>query len=91
MSSPSRSSVPLLHHLPASLPLDGALRLELQDGVPVLRASATVHTGLPPYSGSTRTAPFPRRKQRAGRYEELDEYLSFLNRMVRNMLAPPQR
>ena len=25
------------------------------------------------------------------RYEELDEYLSFLNRMVRNMLAAPQK
>ncbi len=42
MRAHSISPVPTLRHLPASLPLDGAVRLELQDGVPVLRASTAV-------------------------------------------------
>ena len=42
MSAHSVSPLPTLRHLPASLPLDGAVRLELQDGVPVLRASTAV-------------------------------------------------
>jgi hypothetical protein len=92
MSSPSLTSVPLLQHLPASLPLDGALRLELQDGVPVLRASATVQhritTLLQKHQDGTLS---PEETTELDRYEELDAYLSFLNRMVRNMLASPQR
>jgi hypothetical protein len=31
-----------LHDLPTSLPLDGAVRLELQNGLPVRRASTAV-------------------------------------------------
>jgi hypothetical protein len=92
MASPSLSSVPQLHHLPASLPLDGALRLELQDGVPVLRASATVQhritTLLRKHQDGTLSLE---ETAELDRYEELDAYLSFLNRMVRNLLAPPQR
>jgi hypothetical protein len=33
---------PQFHHLPASLPLDGAVHLEPQNGLPVLRASTAV-------------------------------------------------
>jgi hypothetical protein len=42
MRAHSISPVPTLRHLPASLPLDGAVSLELQDGVPGLRASSEV-------------------------------------------------
>ena len=85
MSAHSVSSLPLLRHLPASLPLDGAVRLELQDGVPVLRVSSAVQR---------RIIALLRKQQRGtlsadettelDQYEELDDYLSFLNRLVRN-------
>ena len=44
LAMPSHAISPLLklHHLPASLPLDGAVRLELHNGLPVLRASTAV-------------------------------------------------
>ena len=35
-------SIPKLRSLPGSLPLDGAIRIELEEGVPVLRASSVV-------------------------------------------------
>ena len=92
MASPSLSSVPLLQHLPASLPLDGALRLELQDGVPVLRASATVQHRITTLLRKHQDGALsPEETTELDRYEELDEYLSFLNRVVRNLLAAPQR
>jgi hypothetical protein len=85
MSAHSVSPLPLLRHLPASLPLEGAVRLELQDGVPVLRASTAVQR---------RIIALLRKQQRGtlsademtelDQYEELDDYLSFLNRLVRN-------
>jgi hypothetical protein len=85
MSAHSVSPLPLLRHLPPSLPLEGAVRLELQDGVPVLRASTAVQR---------RIIALLRKQQRGilsademtelDQYEELDDYLSFLNRLVRN-------
>jgi hypothetical protein len=42
MPSQAIYSLPKLHHLPASLPLDDAVRLELQNGLPVLRTSTAV-------------------------------------------------
>jgi hypothetical protein len=91
MSAHSVSPLPLLRHLPASLPLEGAVRLELQDGVPVLRASTAVQR---------RIIALLRKQQRGilsademtelDQYEELDDYLSFLNRLVRNSLQYTQ-
>jgi hypothetical protein len=81
----------MLRHLPASLPLEGAVRLELQDGVPVFRASTAVQR---------RITTLLRKQQKAtlsaaeatelDQYEELDDYLSFLNRVVRNVLHSSQ-
>ena len=34
--------IPRLRGLPASLPVEGAIRFELQEGIPVLRASTSV-------------------------------------------------
>jgi hypothetical protein len=91
MSAQSVSSLPMLRHLPASLPLEGAVRLELQDGVPILRASSAVQR---------RIATLLRKQQKAtlsldettelDQYQELDDYLSFLNRVVRNVVHSPQ-
>ena len=35
-------SIPKLRSLPVSLPLEGAIRIELEEGVPILRASSSV-------------------------------------------------
>jgi hypothetical protein len=91
MSSPPIYPFLKLHHLPASLPLDGAMRLELHNGLPVLRASTAVQK---------RIAALLRKQQETAlsleeideldRYEEIDDYLSFLNRIVWNVLQNPQ-
>jgi hypothetical protein len=90
---PSHSIYPLpkLHHLPASLPLDGAVRLELQNGLPVLRASTAVQRRITALLRKQQgTALSPEETDELDRYEEIDDYLSFLNRIVRNLLQSHQ-
>jgi hypothetical protein len=87
----SASPLPTLRHLPASLPLEGAVRLELQDGVPVFRATIVVQR---------RIATLIRKQQHGtlsaaettelDQYEDLDDYLSLLNRLVHNSLPASQ-
>ena len=87
MSAPSGSPVPALHHLPASLPLDGAVRLELHDGVPVLRASTAVQRRITTLLRKQKQGTLsPSKTAELDQYEDLDDYLSLLNRLVRNSL-----
>jgi 5-methylcytosine-specific restriction endonuclease McrA len=53
MPAHSGSALPTLRHLPASLPVEGAVRIELQDGVPVLRASTVVQRRIATLSCAT--------------------------------------
>ncbi|RIL09364.1 hypothetical protein DCC79_11255 [bacterium] len=79
--------LPHLRHLPASLPGDGSINIALEEGVPVFRASPRAQA---------RTAALVDAQSR-GRlsadeaveidaYEEIDAYLSHLNRLVRNLV-----
>ena len=87
MPAHSGSALPTLRHLPASLPLEGAVRLELQDGVPVLHPSTVVQrriaTLLRKHQQGTLS---PAETTELDQYEDLDDYLSLLNRLVRNSL-----
>jgi hypothetical protein len=91
MSAHSVSPLPMLRHLPTSLPLEGAVRLELQDGVPILRASTTVQRRIATLLRKQQKVPLsPAEATELDQYEELDDYLSFLNRVVRNVLHSSQ-
>ena len=90
MPAHSGSPVPALRHLPASLPLDGAVRLELQDGVPVLRASTAVQRRITTLLRKHQQGLLsPAETTELDQYEDLDDYLSLLNRLVRNSLQVP--
>jgi uncharacterized protein YnzC (UPF0291/DUF896 family) len=87
MPAHSGSALPTLRHLPASLPPEGAVRIELQDGVPVLRASTAVQRRITTLLRKQKYRTLsPAETTELDQYEDLDDYLSLLNRLVRNSL-----
>ena len=72
--------------LPESLPLEGAISLELQEGLPILRASPTVQQWIEQLLHKQREGTLSEREQHdLDSYEEIDDYLSLLNRLTRNL------
>ena len=84
-------SIPKLRSLPVSLPLEGAIRIELQEGVPILRASSSVQERIDKLLLKERESGLSAQEaEEFDRYEEIDDYLSFLNRLVRNLFQGEQ-
>lgn len=79
--------VPRLEYLPQTLPLDNTVRIELQDGVPIFRASQWVQDRIEAFLAKQQTMALTLEESRElDSYEEVDDYLSFVNRIVRNTL-----
>jgi hypothetical protein len=75
-----------LQHLPTSLPIEGAVRIDLEEGILVFRASSTVQNHIEELLAKQQTAPLnPEEEQELDCYEEIDDYLSFVNRTFRNL------
>jgi uncharacterized protein YnzC (UPF0291/DUF896 family) len=75
-----------LEHLPNSLPLDGAIRIELVEAVPIFRASKIVMERIEELLAKQKESPLTLEEENElDKYEELDDYLSLVNRMIRNM------
>lgn len=92
MSVASIQSLPRLGGLPATFPKEGAVSLELVEGAPVFRASAKVQSRIETLLDKQKTVQLSQEEDRElDRYEEFDDYLSYLNRLVRNLLAAPVR
>lgn len=81
-----------LSHLPNSLPLDGAVRIELAEGVPIFRASSLVQERIEALLAKQKESTLTCEEEKElDEYEELDDYLSLVNRTIRNVsLNQPQ-
>jgi hypothetical protein len=80
--------LPKLNRLPVTLPAEGAVRIELEEGVPIFRASNVVQTRIESLLSKQRASRLTvEEEQELDSYEEVDDYLSFLNRTVRNLLS----
>ncbi|BAY75249.1 hypothetical protein NIES25_16670 [Nostoc linckia NIES-25] len=76
-----------LSHLPNSLPLDGAIRIELVEGVPIFRASSLVQGRIEALLTKQKELTLTSEEEKElDEYEELDDYLSLVNRTIRNSL-----
>jgi hypothetical protein len=75
--------LPNLKKLSKSMPNDGAISMTLEEGVPVFRASTQVQELLTHQQEDQLTSE---EVEELDRYEEIDDYLSHLNRVVRNLL-----
>ena len=80
------SLLPKLNRLSASLPIEGAVRIEMEEGVPVFRASSAIQTRIEALlSKQNESSLSQEEEQELDSYEEMDDYLSFVNRTVRNL------
>jgi hypothetical protein len=81
------TNLPLkLHNLPNSLPIEGAVNIELVEGVPIFRASSTVQNRIETLLAKQKDSGLtPEEENELDKYEELDDYLSLVNRTVRNV------
>ena len=90
MSTATIRRVPRLGDLPSTVPADGAVRIEIEEGKPVLRASSAVQERiehlLQKQHGSALTSE---EERELDGYEEMDDYLSLVNRVVRDLLDAP--
>jgi hypothetical protein len=90
MASSSVQTVPKLSKLPVTFPRDGAVNIEIEEGTPVLRATKAIQERIEELLDKQRDSRLTEAEESELRqYEEIDDYLSFLNRLVRNLAQYP--
>lgn len=86
MAAATLEAVPTLERLPVSLPREGAIDLELEQGVLIFRVSQAVQERIETLLDKQREQTIaPSETEELQQYEEVDDYLSFLNRLIRNL------
>jgi hypothetical protein len=86
MAAASMEAVPTLEKLPATMPREGAIDLELEQGVLIFRVSQAVQARIEMLLDKQRAAALlPGEAEELQQYEEVDDYLSYLNRVMRNL------
>ena len=82
----SVESVPKLNGLPNGLPPDGAVEIEVEEGVLIFRVSKNAQERVENLLDKNKQNSLTdSEKTELDRYEEIDDYLSFLNRLTRNL------
>ena len=75
-----------LGDLPATLRREGAINLKVEQGVLILRASKAVQDRIESLLHKQQTAKLTRSETKElQQYERIDDYLSLLNRLSRNL------
>ena len=78
---------PRLSDLPHSVPSDNLIKIDIQEGVPVFRASSYVQKRIDLLLNKQRQNNLTKDEiDEIERYAEIDDYLSYVNRIVRNQL-----
>ncbi len=86
MSQALEHQMPKLHGLPPTLPRDGAVQLELEESVLIFRVSDAVQDRIETLLDKQRDAYlYTNEAEELEQYEDIDDYLSFTNRMLRNL------
>ncbi len=76
---------PVLEALLQSLPIDASVRIELVEGVPIFRAPPHVRARIEDLLDQREISTLsPDERQELIQFEELDEFLALVNRLVRN-------
>ena len=82
----SVESVPRLHGLPTSLPRESAVEIEVEQGILIFRASKIAQDRIEQLLNKQRETKLNGSEEKElDQYEDIDDYLSFLNRLTRNL------
>ena len=85
MSQPL-TQMPILHGLPLTLPRDGAVQVEFEQGVLIFRVSQAVQDRIEALLSKQNNGGLSQPEaEELEQYEEIDDYLSFINRLLRNL------
>jgi len=77
--------IPKLETLPKMMPKENAVRLELEQGVVVFRASKEIQKRIEELLDKNQTNNLtPEEEKELLGYGEIDDYLSHVNRLIRN-------
>lgn len=76
----------MIRKLPQAFPKEEAIRIELVEGIPILKASQKVQNRIENLLVKQKTTLLnPEEEEELNRYENLDDYLSLVNRTIRNL------
>ncbi len=79
--------LPKIRNLPKSLPMESAVRIELNDGIPVFKASSAIQNRIEDLLFKQRENGVTADEQKELLlYEELNDYLTFANLLMQNMI-----
>lgn len=78
--------LPTLDNLSKTLPIEGAVRIELEEGLPIFRATDAVGSRIQDLLLKQRERSLIQaEEEELDSYEEIDDYLSLVNRTMRNL------
>lgn len=88
MTTLTTYALPQLHRLPITMPQDGSISMGLEMGAPVFRASTVVQERIEFLLHKNKTTGLAASEdEELDSYEAIDDYLSYLNRIVRDLQA----
>lgn len=83
---PVHIMIPKLERMPKRTSAEGSVTIEFVEGIPMLRASKGVQEHIEALLGKrTEDRLSKAEEEELNYYAEIDDYLSYLNRVVRNM------
>jgi hypothetical protein len=84
--------LPKLKRFPLMLPSEDLVRIELQEGIPIFKATRSVQKRIELLLAKQQQEELTTiEREELDGYEELDDYLSFANRVMRNLILAEQR
>jgi len=79
--------IPRLKRLPATMPVEASVRIEIEEGIPIFRVAASVQGRIERLIVKQQAASLSSAEgEELDRYEEIDDFLSFINRLTRNAM-----
>jgi hypothetical protein len=79
-------SFPKFDYLPKTMRSEGAVTIELVEGVPIFRAASIIQRRIEALLDKQKASRLnAAEEEELARYEEIDDYLSYVNRLVRNL------